>query len=240
MRSVAAGLTVVLALAAASAGAQTVPRTRDGHPDFNGIWQALNTAVWNLQDHGATLGMPAGQGVVVGGEIPYLPSALAKRQANYNNRLTDDPEAKCDMVGVPRITYMPYPFQIVQTPTHFTLMYQYVHTVRSIYVDSRIRRDRSTGGWATARALGSRHAGHRRRSLHRSDPVRSSRQFSQRSAACRRALHPDNPGSHSSTKRPSKTRTCSRAHGRSRCRCIGGKNRTSVAGLRMLRVSRKR
>jgi hypothetical protein len=136
MRSVAAGLTVVLALAAASAGAQTVPRTRDGHPDLNGIWQALNTAAWNLQDHGATLGEPAGQGVVVGGEIPYLPSALAKRQANYNNRLTDDPEAKCDMVGVPRITYMPYPFQIVQTPTHFTLMYEYVHTVRSIYVDS--------------------------------------------------------------------------------------------------------
>jgi hypothetical protein len=136
MRSVAAGLTVVLALAAASAGAQTVPRTRDGHPDLDGIWQALNTAVWNLQDHGATLGVPAGQGVVIGGEIPYLPSALAKRQANYNNRLTDDPEAKCDMVGVPRITYMPYPFQIVQTPTHFTLMYEYVHTVRSIYVDS--------------------------------------------------------------------------------------------------------
>jgi len=76
MRSVAAGLTVVLALAAASAGAQTVPRTRDGHPDLDGIWQALNTAVWNLQDHGAALGVPAGQGVVIGGEIPYLPSAL--------------------------------------------------------------------------------------------------------------------------------------------------------------------
>ena len=88
--------------------AYRAPRTADGHPDLQGIWQALNTAVWNIEDHAPELGVPGGQGIVEGGEIPYLPSALALRQENFRKRLTDDPEAKCYMAGVPRITYMPY------------------------------------------------------------------------------------------------------------------------------------
>jgi hypothetical protein len=128
---------VVLALAAPAA-AQTyrAPRTPDGKPDLAGIWQAMNTAVWDIQDHSASAGVPAGLGVVEGGEIPYRPEALKQRQENYANRLTADPEAKCHMVGVPRITYMPYPFQIVQTPTQITILYEYVHSLRNIYLDS--------------------------------------------------------------------------------------------------------
>ena len=113
----------------------TVPRTSYDHPDLQGIWQIVNTAVWNIQDHSAELGVPAGQSVVVGNEIPYRPSALTQREEN-RNRLTADPEANCRMVGVPRITYMPYPFQIVQTPTQITILYEYAHTVRNIYLDS--------------------------------------------------------------------------------------------------------
>src|SRR6185436_10929848 len=80
--------------------AYRAPRTPDGHADLQGVWQALNTAVWNLQDHAGALGIPAGQGVVEGNEIPYLPSARAKRAENYRNRATEDPEAKCFMPGV--------------------------------------------------------------------------------------------------------------------------------------------
>ncbi len=112
------------------------PRTAAGNPDLRGVWQAVNTAVWNIQAHPAELGVPAGQSIVLGNDIPYLPSALATRQENYENRLTADPEANCYMVGVPRITYMPYPFQIVQTPEQLTILYEYVHTVRPIYIDS--------------------------------------------------------------------------------------------------------
>jgi len=119
-----------------AAPAYRAPRTSDGHPDLQGIWQALNTAVWDIQDHTPRLGVPAGQGVVEGNELPYLPSALAKRQENFNNRLTADPEAKCFMVGVPRITYMPYPFQILQTPKQIMFVYEYVHTSRNVYMDS--------------------------------------------------------------------------------------------------------
>ena len=113
-----------------------IPRMPNGQPDLRGIWQAVNTAVWNIQDHPGELGIPAGQGVVEGNTLPYLAEALEQRQENYQNRLSEDPEAKCFMVGVPRITYMPYPFQIVQNEQQVTILYEYVHTFRNIYIDS--------------------------------------------------------------------------------------------------------
>ena len=121
--------------AAVAAQAGGAPRAADGHPDLSGIWQVLNTAAWDVQDHGASLGVPAGQGVVEGNEIPYQPWALAKKQDNFRNRRTADPETKCYEPGVPRITYMPYPFQIVQTPEYIAVLYEYIHVTRHIYVD---------------------------------------------------------------------------------------------------------
>jgi hypothetical protein len=132
-------VTSVYGSAQTPAGAQAyrAPRTTFGQPDLQGVWQAINTAVWNIQDHSAQLGIPAGQGIVEGDEIPYRPEALARQRENFKNRLTADPEAKCFMVGVPRINYMPYPFEIVQTPTQITLLYEYVHTVRNIRLNSQ-------------------------------------------------------------------------------------------------------
>src|SRR5262245_41124999 len=110
-------------------------RTANGTVDLNGIWQSLNTANWDLQAHAARPGqmvaigaigaVPAGIGVVEGNEIPYLPAAAAKKKVNFENRLTADPEVKCYLPGVPRATYMPYPFQIVQTPKHILMAYEY-------------------------------------------------------------------------------------------------------------------
>ncbi len=114
----------------------SLPRTSDGQPDLNGVWQVLTTASWDIQDHPAKLGVPAGQGVVEGDEIPYQPWALAKKQENFKNRLTADlVEARGFLPGVPRIMYMPLPFQIVQTPKYVTLVYEYGHAVRVIYTD---------------------------------------------------------------------------------------------------------
>ena len=79
--------------------------------------------------------MPAGPGVVDGGEIPYQPWAAAKKKENYEQRATADPDAKCYLPGVPRLTYMPYPFQIVQTPGQLTLLYEYVRATRTIYTN---------------------------------------------------------------------------------------------------------
>jgi hypothetical protein len=120
---------------AAQNQAATVPRAANGRPDLSGIWQVLNSAAWDIQDHAASLGVPAGQGVVEGNEVPYQPWAVAKKRGNYENRRTADPETRCFQPGVPRITYMPFPFQIVQTPTYIAILYEYGHATRHIYAD---------------------------------------------------------------------------------------------------------
>ena len=113
----------------------TPPKTADGHPDIQGIWQVLNTAAWDLQDHGAKLGVPAGKGVVTGNELPYKPEALAKKKENEAKHATLDPESKCYLSGVPRITFMPFPFQIVQQADKVNVLYEYNHTIRQIYMN---------------------------------------------------------------------------------------------------------
>jgi hypothetical protein len=117
------------------AASAAIPRTMDGRPDLSGVWQAMNAAAWNIQDHEAEKDVPAGRGVVEGNDIPYQPWAAARQRDNFANRATADPEARCYLPGVPRITYMPYPFQILQTPTNVALLYEYVHTLRNVYLD---------------------------------------------------------------------------------------------------------
>ena len=115
--------------------AYTAPRLPDDTPDLQGIWQVLNTADVNIQAHSASSDGPAGQGVVVGNELPYLPEALAKRQENYENRLAADPVQNCFLPGVPRSNYRPFPFQIVQAPGHVAILHEYVHAQRRVYTD---------------------------------------------------------------------------------------------------------
>ena len=148
------GVSVVVAAAVAvmagsvtpivAQSADEVPRAWDGNPDLNGIWQAISTANWNLEDHAASAGhpdlgalasVPPGQGVVVGGEIPYLDSALEQRQQNWDSRPGGDPEAKCYMPGVPRATYMPYPFQIIQGDRKILIVYGFAEANRTIHMD---------------------------------------------------------------------------------------------------------
>jgi hypothetical protein len=111
-------------------------RLADGKPDLNGVWEALNTASWNIQDHGGELGISPGRGVVEGNEIPYQPWALAKKQENFANRQTaDQTEANCYLPGVPRITYMPYPFQIEQSEKAIAFSYEFDHALRVIHME---------------------------------------------------------------------------------------------------------
>ena len=135
----AAATAVVLLVAVPVAGqapAAAVRRTADGKPDLSGVWQVANTANFDLLAHASQKGVPAGLGVVEGNEIPYLAGALETREENFANRATADPELKCFLPGVPRITYMPHPFQIFQTPNQIAITYEYVHAVRRIYMNS--------------------------------------------------------------------------------------------------------
>ncbi len=127
---------------ALTAAAQTVPRMPDGKPNLTGIWQSIGTAYWDIEDHsaqqgaffqlGATGAIPPDLGIVEGGAIPYQPAALAQKQKNKANRLKDDPEAKCYMPGVPRATYLPYPFQIIQGTDNILIAYQFATANRTI------------------------------------------------------------------------------------------------------------
>lgn len=129
-------LTLIPCLAAAQSSAAGVARAADGHPDFTGIWQVMTTAAWDLEPHIAQPGVPAGVGVVEGDRIPYTPAALARKKNNYDDRDNLDPDNKCFLPGVPRIMYEPFPFQIVQTPSVVTMLFEYVHAVRYLFMNT--------------------------------------------------------------------------------------------------------
>jgi hypothetical protein len=123
----------------------TAPRAPDGNPDLNGIWQAINTANWNVEAHpaapgpmwelGAAYAVPGGFGVVDGGTIPYQPWALEQRNENFENRLELDPEMRCYLPGVPRATYQPFPFQIIQSQEFIMIVHEFAGAVRTIHME---------------------------------------------------------------------------------------------------------
>jgi hypothetical protein len=131
-----------------------------GKPNLNGIWQANNTANWDLQNHAArpmvgqagllpgsvvsaapvvALGsmgwVPAGMGVVEGDEIPYQPWAAARKKENLANWIDRDPELKCFQPGIPRALYMPFPFQIIQSGTKVQMVFEFANTQRTIHLN---------------------------------------------------------------------------------------------------------
>jgi len=148
------------------------PRMADGHPDLNGVWQSMVSADWDLQDHDAQPGPhpeimgaydagAAGQSIVEGGEIPYRPEALAKKKQNFEKRgVVDvssdktwhdlgDPELKCYMPGVPRATYLPYPFQIVQgasaSSSYILISYAFASSTRIVRMS--FKEEAPTASW---------------------------------------------------------------------------------------------
>ena len=139
-------VTVALGLVPSAALGQDyrAPRTADGKPDLNGIWQAIGASHFDIEGHAARRGplpkmgalgaVPGGLGIVVGGEIPYQDSAAEKKQENLENWLELDPVVKCYMPGIPRATYMPFPFQIVQTPEYILIAYEFASASRVIYM----------------------------------------------------------------------------------------------------------
>ena len=150
---------VLLATALVSAQTYKPPRTSSGQPDLNGFWQALNTANWDLEAHeaaagpvlqlGAAYAVPPGMGVVVDGPIPYKPDALAMKKKYAANALREDAEVKCYLPGVPRMMYMPYPVQIVQSSDTIVMLSEFASAVRTVYMNSTTRPPADTWmGWS--------------------------------------------------------------------------------------------
>lgn len=163
MKTLVGVLVLVLGplVAVGPVAAQDLPRLSDGRPDMNGIWQVLNEANYDLEPHmarhsmqlregplgpvpaiptlrlGAVGAVPGSLGVIVdGGRIPYTPEARALKEENAANWIERDPEVKCYMPGVPRATYIPMPFQIIQSERDVFIAYQFAGAVRDIYMDN--------------------------------------------------------------------------------------------------------
>jgi len=157
--AVAAGaMLALIAVPVVGQAPASVPRLATGRPDLNGVWQALNEANFDIQMHaarpamalragphgqvpvasvlalGAVGAVPPGVGVVEGDALPYLPDALKTKRENQANWLTRDPEIKCYLPGVPRATYMPYPFQIVHSESSLLIAYEYAGAVRDVFM----------------------------------------------------------------------------------------------------------
>jgi len=168
MKSIVEALAVVGLAAAAPMAAQAQPKAKaaaaykaprgpDGkHPDLNGVWQAMNSAHWDIEPHaaraalqmrpgpynpvpakavvalGAVGAVPGGMGIVEGGEIPYTAEAKKQRDANRADYLNLDPEVKCYLPGVPRANYMHLPFQIFQSEKSMIVAYEYAGAVRNM------------------------------------------------------------------------------------------------------------
>jgi hypothetical protein len=153
MCAVAVASMLWLAEASAAGQSQKVPaytgrRTSGGKPDLNGIWQVLNSAAWDIQDHSGQLGVPPGQGVVEANEIPYQPWAAAKKKENLLNQKTaDQTVANCFQPGVPRVTYLPFPFEIVQTPGFIAINYEFAHASRLINLERTSHDEELPDSW---------------------------------------------------------------------------------------------
>jgi hypothetical protein len=152
-----AAIQTAFAQAPQPAAGYKAPRSKngDGKPDLNGIWQAMNTANWDILSHsqqqgpmyqlGAMFFVPPGRGIVEGDELPYKPEAAARRKQNFEERIKaeafkneiGDPELKCFMPGVPRATYMPYPFQILQGHREILIAYQFGKANRVIHMNQK-------------------------------------------------------------------------------------------------------
>lgn len=126
-------LAILLAAMAASINAQQ-------RPDFSGVWQAASfSAAFNVEEHPASYGTPAGPSVIEfprGGKLPYLPGMREKALDNDKHR-ERDPVGQCHMHGVPRVMFPPFPLEIVMDGDYVVILAETEHGVRIIPTDGR-------------------------------------------------------------------------------------------------------
>jgi len=98
------------------------PRTRDGKPDFSGLWGPDRNFIYDISS-----------ALKPGETLPLQPWAVKVTQERMSK---DDPEANCLPAGVPRMA--PYPWKIVQTPSLIVFLYEgNIHSYRQVFMDGR-------------------------------------------------------------------------------------------------------
>jgi len=98
-------------------------------PNFNGVWQA-EKSVQELH--------------TADGKIPPLKPEAAKVYEEHKHQwksgdLSFDPTAKCIAPGLPRMLYLPYPFEIVQRPQKLTYLFEWNYWNRHVYLTDKAK-----------------------------------------------------------------------------------------------------
>ena len=131
---------VMMSMGASGQTEFSPPRLPDGHPDFRGIWMAASlSAAFNVEEHAAKYGTPAGPSVIIDppdGKLPYLPG-MRERAADNDQHRERDPVSQCHMHGVPRVMFPPFPLEIVQDGNYVVILAETEHGVRIIPTDGR-------------------------------------------------------------------------------------------------------
>jgi len=110
------------------------------NPDLSGVWQ-INLPVF-LKGGIVPADQPAPPKAAprparAPNDPPYQAWAAEKVKERRENKLKDDPDARCLMPGIPRIVNMPMPMQIIQTPQEVAILYEAFHSFRVIPTDGR-------------------------------------------------------------------------------------------------------
>ena len=145
-RAITSGMALIIVWGCSTVQPEQTTEAPLSTPDLNGLWQAVGTAHWNLEGGnavkgpttgvvGALGGIPAGHSYVVEGKIPYTDAAAAQREKYRAEWHQWDPAVKCFMPGLPRQTYMPLPFHIVQSDNKIFVAYEWGSNSRVIHLD---------------------------------------------------------------------------------------------------------
>lgn len=100
------------------------PKLADGTPDLSGVWLGGGS---NSTDIANPKGLKPGSEVVM---LPWADEVVKHRLSK------EDPEANCLPTGIPRGS--PYPWRIVQTPTHYFILFEgNIHSFRQIFMNGK-------------------------------------------------------------------------------------------------------
>jgi len=126
-------------VAAGSKAKSRIPRTADGKPDLNGVWQPGSDRVGTWEEANQGVGVPepgSRPAVTRGGPPPYQPWAAKKVLESYNLRRIDEPVARCiPQLDLPGIAL--YPIQFVQNPDTIVILIEPRHNFRLIPLNAK-------------------------------------------------------------------------------------------------------
>lgn len=118
------------------------PRTREGKPDFSGIWFANVPAKDYCKEKDCVQEERMAReqinlGINMKGGLPYTEwskEQMVKRRANGER---EDPHTYCKPPNYPRAWTLPQHTKIIQTPNEMVMLHEFNAAYREVYLDGR-------------------------------------------------------------------------------------------------------